>query len=112
VRQIAILLSLFSLVACESLPEKPDGQICTHWRQRAVAICNDIKSGADLPDQPVPSTDKWVMMPPKTWGNILKYIDVLKRIAEKQDGFIAVSAEDLRRTNQELREVTGRQRQR
>lgn len=111
-RQIVILLSLFSFSACETLPEKPDGQICTHWQQRAVAICNDIKSGADLPDQPIVKTDKWVMMPPKTWGNILKYIDTLKRIAEDQNGYVAVAAKDLQKTNQELREIRSRQRQR
>ena len=73
------------LSSCASLPDPPNGQMCSHYQALKIAICNDIRSGARVvPDTPIENTDKWVMFDLVTWQNIVNYMDALRRAAEKK----------------------------
>lgn len=93
--RILLVLCSLAMASC-ALPDKPEGRLCTHYEAKQIAICNDIKTSKALPDVPISQTDKWVMMDPKTFKNLLDYIDLLRRRAESKSANISATTQDVK----------------
>lgn len=107
-KRLGILLTILFSIGCGTLPDPPKGYLCVvdivkdrNGRidvVRSAGVCSRIKSKAknkskyttrDLVesneiDIPLADLDKFVSFSPRTWGNIVEYINELKRLASQR----------------------------
>ena len=78
-----LIISLILLSSCASLPPMPKGDLCTHYYQEGILLCSRIADGKDTMNIPIDETDKYIMISPKTWENIMNYIGKIKELAQR-----------------------------
>lgn len=102
-----VLLVVWAVVSgCQGLPKFPEGKpICNHFAEDAVAVCNEIGTGKEMPEVPVAITDGWFMLPPDSVEAVMNYIDALERRVKARLGDSAPELNDLHRIKAHLRHV-------
>lgn len=77
-KKFAIFIATLLVSSCGTgLPEKPSISDCRVILDEAVAFCINNQSGQEY-DIPLSATDRWVLMSPNDWSELLIYVKLLE----------------------------------
>lgn len=77
--------AILFLSACAGVPPAPEGKIHTIDYPRRELTCATVGRGSEnCPRIPLPQADKYVCFQPDYFGEILDYIDELRRLAKER----------------------------
>jgi hypothetical protein len=83
-RHVISLAILFSLLGCESLPDKPDVHLCFINTDTMEAHCIPTDEDAGEFYLEIADMDKYVCTSPDDWAAIQLYIEKLKLKAQRK----------------------------